>query len=214
MKRTPFQRKDGPARERGEHPKAKAERCKHCKTALGERERGIHPACVDGWYAANKDKIARKIAAKKAKEAKAERAADRAKRQALKKIPELIAEAQEAFNAYIRARDRDLPCFVCERPFDAAIPGRVMHAGHVRSRGAAGHLRFHEDNCHGECEGCNGPHGAKPHEIKAGAIRRIGPERFEALEADNTPHKWTRDELIAIKNEYRAKRKALENKKA
>jgi hypothetical protein len=31
----------------------------------------------------------------------------------------------------------------------------------------------------------------------------------EALEASNEPHKWTREELIAIRDTYRAKLKAL-----
>ncbi len=125
-----------------------------------------------------------------------------------KTIAKLIAEAQIPFNAYIRERDKDKGCFVCGRPF-TSLPGQVQHAGHVRSRGAAGHLRFNEDNCHGECEGCNGPHGAKPHQIKAGAIARIGVDRYEALEADNKPHKWEREELIAIKATYTAKAKEL-----
>lgn len=131
------------------------------------------------------------------------------RKEALKRIPDLIAEAQTAFNAFIRERDKDKGCFVCGRPFNPDVPGQRLHAGHVRSRGAAGHLRFTEDNCMGECEGCNGPRGAKPHEIKAGAIARIGAERFAELENDNTPHKWSREELIAIKDEYRAKLKVL-----
>ena len=139
---------------------------------------------------------------------KAERESVKRRKEALKKIPELIADAQVAFNAFIRERDKDKGCFVCGRPFTDK-PGQVQHAGHVRSRGAAGHLRFNEDNCMGECEGCNGPHGAKPHQIKAGAISRIGQERFDALENDNTPHKWQRDELIAIKATYKAKLKEL-----
>lgn len=142
--------------------------------------------------------------------AKAEREDAKKRKQSLKTIAQLIADAQTAFNAFIRERDKHKGCFVCGRPFTDK-PGQVQHAGHVRSRGAAGHLRFNEDNCLGECEGCNGPHGAKPHQIKAGAIARIGQERFEALENDNTPHKWTRDELIAIKAEYKAKLKELKN---
>lgn len=139
---------------------------------------------------------------------KAERESVKRRKEALKKIPELIADAQVAFNAFIRERDKDKGCFVCGRPFTDK-PGQVQHAGHVRSRGAAGHLRYNEDNCMGECEGCNGPHGAKPHQIKAGAIARIGQERFDALENDNTPHKWHRDELIAIKATYKAKLKEM-----
>ena len=137
-----------------------------------------------------------------------ERKADKEKLEKFKTIAQLIAAAQFHFNLFIRLRDKDKGCFVCGRPF-ADVPGQVQHAGHVRSRGAAGHLRFNEDNCLGECEGCNGPHGAKPHQIKAGAIARIGKERYEALEADNEPHKWGRDELKAIKAKYQAKTKEL-----
>lgn len=138
----------------------------------------------------------------------AEKVKDRARRRELETIPQLIAKAQRSFNSFIRERDKDKGCFVCGRPF-RPVAGQVQHAGHVRSRGAAGHLRFNEDNCMGECEGCNGPRGAKPHQIKAGAIARIGLERFEELENDNTPHKWTREELIAIDAEYKTKTKAL-----
>jgi 5-methylcytosine-specific restriction endonuclease McrA len=144
----------------------------------------------------------------RAEVAKAEREGIKKRKESLKTIAQLIADAQTAFNAFIRERDREKGCFVCGRPFTDK-PGQVQHAGHVRSRGAAGHLRFHEDNVMGECEGCNGPHGAKPHQIKAGAIARIGQERFEALENDNTPHKWQREELIAIKAKYKAKLKEI-----
>lgn len=142
---------------------------------------------------------------------KAERAQTKERKQSLKTIAQLIADAQVPFNAFIRERDKDKGCFVCGRPF-RDVPGQVQHAGHVRSRGAAGHLRFNEDNCMGECEGCNGPHGAKPHQIKAGAIARIGAERFEALENDNTPKKWTREELIGIRDEYKKKLKELKSR--
>lgn len=171
--------------------------CAHCSTPFTPQRMGqrvCSPRCAGRLVKEQK---------------KAEIATTRARKQALKTIPQLIADAQESFNKFIRARDKDKGCFVCGQPF-APVPGQVQHAGHVRSRGAAGHLRFNEDNCMGECEGCNGPYGAKPHEIKAGAIARIGRDRFEALENDNTPHKWKREELIHIKEYYRTKLKALQ----
>lgn len=148
--------------------------------------------------------------AKRKEQETAERASDKARKEALKTIADRIAEVQTEFNGFIRARDKDKGCFVCHRPFNQNVRGQALHAGHVRSRGAAGHLRFNEDNCHGECEGCNGPHGAKPHEIEAGAIERIGQERYDALKNDNQPHKWEHQELIALKAEFRARRKQLE----
>ena len=188
----------------------KPNKCKHCRERMPEDKARhvIHDACIDPWLEAQKVKKARKLEAEWRAAARVEKMLDKVKREKMKTIAELIAAAQIPFNLFIRLRDKDKGCFVCLRPFEDK-PGRVQHAGHVRSRGAAGHLRFNEDNCHGECEGCNGPHGAKPHQIKAGAIARIGQERFDALEADNTPHKWERDELIAIKATYAAKAKEL-----
>jgi hypothetical protein len=181
-------------------------RCKHCRIKFTAEEKAgaqrIHSECVDLW-------LSKQLAKQAAAREKKDRAEFRERKAKLKRISELIAAAQTAFNAFIRERDKDKGCFVCGRPFLAGVPGRVQHAGHVRSRGAAGHLRYDEDNCMGECEGCNGPHGAKPHQIKAGAIARIGAERFEELEASNEPHKWERDELIAIKALYVGKLKEL-----
>lgn len=186
--------------------------CPHCRKRL-EPDQRIHPACIDGYAEALQAKADR-VNARKARElAKLDRALVRERKAAMKRIPELIAEAQDAFNAFIRERDKNKGCFVCGRPFEP-VQGRRQHAGHVRSRGAAGHLRFNEDNCMGECEGCNGPYGAKPHQIKAGAIARIGQDRFDELEADNTPHKWQRDELLNIIKEFKAKTKELKRQVA
>jgi 5-methylcytosine-specific restriction endonuclease McrA len=182
--------------------------CPHCRAKLEPGQR-IHAECIAPWADAQAEK-AKRAEAKKARAAvKVERASIRARKEAIKTIAQLIADAQIAFNGFIRERDKGKGCFVCGRPFTDK-PGQVQHAGHVRSRGAAGHLRFNEDNAMGECEGCNGPHGAKPHQIEAGAIARIGAERYAELCADNTPHKWQRDELIAIKHEYRAKLKDIQ----
>ena len=182
-------------------------RCAQCKGKLEPGQR-IHAECIDDFAAAVQAKAERAAQKKARAAAKVERAEIRRRKEAIKTIAQRIVVAQVAFNAYIRERDKDKGCFVCGRPFEDK-PGRVQHAGHVRSRGAAGHLRFNEDNCHGECEGCNGPHGAKPHQIRAGAIARIGQERYDALEADNGPHKWRHEELIQIRDTYRAKLKEL-----
>lgn len=175
--------------------------CKSKFTPARPMQRVCGPLC--GLELARNNRVkAEKVAAV------TERKETKAKLEKFKTIAKLIAAAQIPFNAFIRERDQAKGCFVCGRPF-RDVAGQVQHAGHVRSRGAAGHLRFNEDNCMGECEGCNGPHGAKPHQIKAGAIARIGQARYEALEADNTPRKWGREELIAIKTAYQAKTKEM-----
>lgn len=183
---------------------AKPKKCRVCPSMFTPSRKGqkvCGPMCALTFARSVRGKDEKRAAVKERRETKA-------RLEKFKTIAVLIAAAQVPFNTFIRLRDKDKGCFVCGRPFKP-VPGQVQHAGHVRSRGAAGHLRFNEDNCHGECEGCNGPHGAKPHQIKAGAIARIGQERFDALEADNEPHKWGREELIAIKATYVAKVKEL-----
>jgi hypothetical protein len=150
--------------------------------------------------------------AKKAAKAKAlEAKQDRAKRIALKTIPELKKEAQHAFNAYIRARDRlaGFPCVCCGRPLDWGRLGGAVDAGHYRSTGSADHLRFREDNCHAQRSDCNRFGAGRAVDYRIGLLSRIGRDRLEALETDNAPHKWTREELISIRDEYRAKARAL-----
>jgi hypothetical protein len=128
---------------------------------------------------------------------------------ALKKIPELVEEAQKAFNLFIRTRDADKPCICCGKPLGDGDVGGRFDCGHYRSRGSASHLRFNEDNAHGQRKYCNRHGAGRAVDFRIGLIARIGLDRVEALEADNTPHKWTREELITIKAEYTAKAKAL-----
>lgn len=149
-------------------------------------------------------------AGRKAKAArKAEKADIKRRKEALKRIPDLIADADKAFADFIRARDRlaGYPCISSGKPLDWS--GNQVDAGHYRSRGAASHLRYNEDNCHAQSKHDNQWKAGNVVEYRIRLVARIGLERVEALESDNTPHKWTKDELIALKDEYRAKLRAL-----
>lgn len=177
------------------HPKAKP--CEVCERLFVPDRMGqavCRPAC----------------AMKKVRQAKAQdRAQVRTRKEAAKRLPDLIAEAQAAFNAYIRARDEGQLCICCGKPFEPMKPGGSVDAGHFRSRGAAGHLRFNEDNCFAQRKNCNRPGGTTYAAFRAGVVARIGEARVNALEADNTPHKWTHDELRGVRDTYRAKLKEL-----
>jgi hypothetical protein len=141
---------------------------------------------------------------------RAERQSVKARKEKLKRIPDLIREAQTAFNAFIRARDKGKPCICCGRfPEGSALTGGDWDCGHYRSTGSASHLRFHEDNAHRQLKVCNRHGAGRAVDYRIGLIARIGLARVEALEASNEPHKWTREELIAIRDTYRAKLKAL-----
>ena len=141
---------------------------------------------------------------------KAEVQTTRARREAIKTIPQLIREAQFAFNAYIRARDREKPCICCGQPLELSAVGGGYDCGHYRSTGSASHLRFDEDNAHGQRKVCNRYGAGRAVDYRIGLIARIGLARVEALETNNQVGKWTADGLRASKAEYRAKLKELE----
>lgn len=146
---------------------------------------------------------------------KADREQIKRRKAALKTIPELIREAQTVFNRWIRARDHDKPCISCGAPPpDLSQLHAGRDAGHYRSTGSASHLRFNEDNCHAQCVKCNQWGAGRAVDYRIGLVGRIGIRRVECLEADNTPHKWQREELVAIKEKYKAKLKELKDAEA
>ncbi len=155
---------------------------------------------------------------KKAEEAaKAERVADRVKRASMKTLAQLKAETQKEFNAYIRERDKDKPCICCGNPLGAVSgnsTGGAFDCGHYRSTGSASHLRFDERNAHGQRKVCNRYGAGRAVDYRIGLIARIGLSAVESLEADNTPRKWCREELLALKTHYRAKLRELKKEAA
>lgn len=148
--------------------------------------------------------------------AKAERIAQQADRKTIKlKLDSLktardwTKEAQAAFNAYIRARDAGKPCICCGLPLESGSVGGKYDCGHYRSVGSAPHLRFDERNAHGQRKQCNRWGAGRAVDYRIGLIARIGLESVESLEADQTPRKYTIDELKAIKAYYVAKLKEI-----
>lgn len=140
---------------------------------------------------------------------KVERENFKKRKDAIKTIPDLIKEAQHAVNSYIRVRDEGLPCISCGKPpTDLGFHGG-RDAGHYRSVGSASNLRFHEDNIHAQCVKCNQWKAGNAVEYRIRLLERIGEERVVALENNNEPHKWMREELIQIKETYKKKLKEL-----
>lgn len=151
----------------------------------------------------------RKVKRDNLEKAKGERLATKAQKEQMKGLRELLAEAQTAFNAYIRARDAGLTCIDCNQPFEANKPGGSMDAGHFRARSVAPQLRFNEDNVFGQRKNCNRPGGTTYARFRAGVEGRIGLTRLLAVEADHTTHKWTKEEVRATRDTYRQKLKEL-----
>jgi Bacteriophage Lambda NinG protein len=115
-----------------------------------------------------------------------------------------LQEAQNAFNAFIRARDAGLGCISC-----GSRTGK-MNAGHYLSVGARPELRFEPLNVHLQDERCNTYLHGNLIAYRVELINRIGRAAVDKLEGHHPPKKYTIDDLRTIKDTYRAKRKALQ----
>jgi hypothetical protein len=182
-------------------------KCKHCKE-LFQKMRPLQACCGPNCAIAHNNILKSRENAQKAIRERAER---KKKINSMKGINELTKEAQIAFNAFIRLRDKDQLCICCDKPYGTNNLGGDFDCGHWRSRGAAPHLRFNEDNAHGQRKYCNMYRDGNPIGMRLGMIKRIGLGRVEALENNNEIHKWTKDELIAIKLKYKQLTKELKN---
>lgn len=151
--------------------------------------------------------------------AKERRKDTRKRKQALKTLSDWLREAQTACNAYIRERDRGLPCISCGR-YDHEIlerfTGGKWDAGHFKTRGAHTDLRFHPMNIHKQCKSCNGGSGKytkKKHTVskqyKENIIKRIGQDMVDWLEGPHEAQNLIIDDAKEIKAYYREQLKVL-----
>lgn len=174
--------------------KLRLRKCAVCKSIFSPRSsfaRACSPECAE--------KIAVVERAKRDRRELSER------KEAIKPRSKWLAEAQAAFNAFIRARDAVLPCISCGRFHTGAYD-----AGHYRSVGAAPELRFHEDNCHKQCVPCNQHKGGNVLEYRLGLIKRIGADLVDWLEGPHQAAKFSIDDAKNIKATYKAKLKELQ----
>ncbi len=75
----------------------------------------------------------------------------------------------------------------------------AWHAGHYRSTAAAGHLRFTRFNIHLQCDVCNVYKSGNIEAYRTALVERYGEAAVLALENNNTPHRWTVEELKEIR---------------
>lgn len=148
-----------------------------------------------------------------------ERANFKARKDAVQTAKELKPAAQDAFNNYIRYRDRHLPCVSCGVENPPMTPGGQWDAGHFLSRGSHPELAFDEDNCHKQCKSCNGGSAFTKHNertvtarYEVEILRRIGPERLARLKGPNPPAKRTADDYREIRDTYRARLRELKER--
>ncbi|EOX9114089.1 recombination protein NinG [Providencia rettgeri] len=130
----------------------------------------------------------------------------KARKLAVKPRSYWIKQAQQAVNAYIRERDRGLPCISC-----GTFQSAQWDAGHYRTTAAAPQLRFDERNIHRQCVVCNQHKSGNLVPYRVELINRIGQKAVESIECDHDRHKWTIDECKTIKEVFRKKLKELKD---
>lgn len=131
----------------------------------------------------------KKTAFKKKKELSAD---TRKRREALKTKSDYIKLAQKSVNEYIRERDRFKPCISCGSMNKTA---NSVDAGHYRSRGSAGHLRFYTLNIAAQCVRCNRDLSGNIVEMRKGMIGWLGEGKVKEIEHNNAISRFDIDYL-------------------
>lgn len=191
-------------------------KCKVCNECFFPAYANIRWCCPEhGAIYAMELRAKEKVKAE-AKRIKGKHEADKAdrkrlaeKKQQVKPLIYFIKQAQQAFNEFIRYRDRGEACISCGRHHEGQY-----HAGHFRTTGANPELRFNEDNCHRQCAPCNNHLSGNLIAYRPALIAKIGQARFDVLMGPHEMPKWKREDYIRIRDEYRAKLKAMKQEDA
>ena len=154
----------------------------------------------------DREKALAKLKKEKQKKEREEKDKLKARKLAVKPLSYFTKQAQTAFNAFIRERDKDEPCISCGRFHEGQY-----HAGHYRTTGANPELRFDEDNCHKQCAPCNNHLSGNIENYTPRLIEKIGQERFDRLMGSHELPKWKREDYEQIRDHYRAKLKELKD---
>ena len=194
--------------------KCKPRDCRSCRKPFQPRN-SLQVVCsLNCTLVDVKAKEARRVRAYTAQRQKAARADLKKRKTALKTKSDWMKEAQAAFNRYIRARDQGKPCISSGVMEQDRFTGGYFDAGHYRSRGSAGHLRFNVFNCHAQSKHDNRQLSGNVVEYRKGLIERIGLERVDRLENDNTIRKFDIEYLTRVKKIFSKRAKFYDHRGA
>lgn len=126
-------------------------------------------------------------------------------REKLKTLSDYEAEARAVFQKYRRLKDLSagLGCVSCP-----SMECQTWQGGHYLKAEIYSGLIFHEDNVNLQCLRCNHFLDGNPTNYRIGLVKRIGEERVKWLEENKDRlrnYKYTREELLKIKQEYTQK---------
>lgn len=183
--------------------KAKKCRAPECRASFVPARLGqavCSPACAILDAPKNRDKARKSLAQVERKEV-------RAAKERIKSRGDHMRDAQQAFNAWVRQRDANLPCISCGRHHEGQY-----HAGHYLTVGANPELRFEPMNVWKQCAPCNNHLSGNLVNYRISLLQRIGAEGVEFLEGPHEPKRYTIEDLKEIKARYRALTRELKAK--
>ena len=189
------------------HKPPKKRECRTCHEEFQPRNSLQHVCSTPCAILEIKRKKDAKAKAQSKKVATAQRVSVMVRKNALKTNGQWVKEAQASFNRYVRMRDKGKPCISCNRHVSDinTLRGHNIDCGHYRSRGSAGHLRFNLYNAHGQCVQCNRDLSGNVVDYRICLIRRIGQDRVDRLECDNSIRKFDIEYLKRIKRIFNKK---------
>lgn len=196
--------------------------CPHCRAKLETGQR-IHPACIDSFAEAQAAKAARADAKKARAAAKVERAETRRRKESRKSRADILAEAKVAIQRFRRLEElaKGRGCMSCQRTREEVEsgnwrPGGYWDGGHFKGKGAFPELALEPLNIWLQCKSCNagaGKYARKGYTVnaafEANLIEQEGADLVAWLNGPHEPKHYDMDQLIAIRDTYKAKLKEM-----
>ena len=118
----------------------------------------------------------------------------------LKTLSEYEKEAKVFFQHWIRFRDKDQNCISC-----GTAQTDLWDGGHFKKAELYSGTIFNETNCHKQCRKCNRFLGGNELNYREGLIKRYGEDYVLSIEKtanELRQHKYSKEELIEIRNKY------------
>jgi hypothetical protein len=183
-------------------------RCKICRQKFTPAFDNVRWCCPEHGAQFALVELEKKRVKQRKAMVKKERDAWRKRKEAVKPLKHWIDLTQRAVNDVCRetALANGEGCISC-----GAKTANAWHAGHYRTTAAAGHLRFTRININLQCDACNLHKSGNIEAYRISLVARCGEAAIQELENNNTPHRWTREELKEIRltalAELRARKK-------
>ncbi len=189
----------------------KTKKCRHCTNSFTPFN-SLQVACsVECSLQLAKAKSQAKAKQESQQERKKEQAIKQLRKVEFEKQHKTLSqyekEAKRQFQLYCRLRDHSIGCISC-----GTTNSQIWDGGHYMKAELYSGTIFHEFNVNKQCRKCNYFLGGNEFNYRIGLVSKIGLQEVEALEKEAQEkrfYKWTKAELIDIKELYLQKCREL-----